>query len=350
MNFPKLKKFLQEKGEPGYRYNQIVSDVVSGRVNSYEDVFTIPKRLREELKEIVPLSSYSLKDIKISKDKKAYKALLKLFDGNLIETVLLNPKPELWSICISCQVGYAMNCSFCATGKMGFIRSMTTEEICDQILFWRQYIASNQLKIHISNIVYMGMGEPFANKEEVFESIRWSTDKNLYGFGQRHLSVSTSGIVPGIKEFTDTFPQVNLAISLHAPTNELRQELMPVAKTHPLDQLVTAMQYYIAKTNRQLFIEYILFEGKNDQDKHAVALGNLITDNFAKQKHLIHVNLIVYNPIQAELRAASQERVTRFKQILEQFRIAVTIRKSLGQEVEGACGQLSTASKKLPGI
>ncbi|MGI5828415.1 MAG: radical SAM protein [Patescibacteria group bacterium] len=181
-----------------------------------------------------------------------------------METVLLNPKPALWSVCISCQVGCGMGCTFCATGKMGFIRNMTAEEICDQILFWRQYIAKKKLPIRVTNIVYMGMGEPFANKEKVFESIRWLTDKNLYGFGQRHLSISTSGIVPGIREFADTFPQLNLAVSLHAPNDALRETLMPVARTYPLSELMKGLDYYVKKTNRQVFIEYILLKNIND--------------------------------------------------------------------------------------
>jgi adenine C2-methylase RlmN of 23S rRNA A2503 and tRNA A37 len=229
---------------------------------------------------------------------------------------------------------------------MGLKRNLTSEEICDQILFWRQYVSREKISIRISNIVYMGMGEPFANKVAVFESIRTLTDKEIYGFGQRHLSVSTAGIVPGIREFADTFSQVNLAVSLHAPNNSLRETLMPIAKSYPLDKLMDVLTYYVKKTNRQLFIEYILLKDINDRDKDAVGLGNLLQDSFSENMQLIHVNLIVYNATGTELEASSKERARRFEKILSQFKISASIRKNLGQEIQGACGQLSTKQQR----
>lgn len=343
MNFSALQSFLTTNNQPAYRYSQIVSDICSGRPQSYTDIFTIPKSLRDDLEKLIPLISVKKEKLLISKDKKSYKALLSLSDGNRIETVLLNPKPALWSVCLSTQVGCAMGCKFCATGQMSLTRNLTTEEITDQILFWKQYIAKNNLPIRISNLVYMGMGEPFANKENVFESIQILTDPKLFNLGSRHLSISTCGLPDGIKLLADKFPQVNLAISLHAPNQILREKLMPIAKQFPLDKLLNSLKYYLDKTNRQIFFEYILLSGENDSDKNALELGNLLINNFGNQLHLIHVNLIIYNPICTDaLQCVSipKSQIEKFKRILENFHIGVTIRKSLGQEIAGACGQL----------
>jgi 23S rRNA (adenine(2503)-C(2))-methyltransferase len=342
MDFKALNKFLTDKNQPKFRFSQIASDIVSGRPQSYLDIFTIPQQLRSELEQNLPLISVKEKNILISEDKKSYKALLELKDGNTIETVLLNPMPALWSVCLSTQVGCGMGCAFCATGQMGLKRNLSTEEITDQILFWKQYIAKNRLNIRISNIVYMGMGEPFINKEAVFESIEIFSSSSLYNIGNRKLSVSTCGITQVIEEFATRFPQVNLAISLHAPNQELREKIMPVAKIYPLENLMKQLKKYIQKTNRQLFIEYILLSNENDTDKHAIQLGNLISDYFTDKLHLIHINLIVYNPTNSNLQPTSKEQVQKFKRILENFKIGTTVRKNLGQEIKGACGQLAS--------
>ncbi|NMC36180.1 23S rRNA (adenine(2503)-C(2))-methyltransferase RlmN [Candidatus Beckwithbacteria bacterium] len=341
MDFQRLQQFLQDTGQPAYRFSQIVSDLVMNQTQRYDDIFTIPKSLREELVKAVPILSVKPIAVQISKNKDTYKALLELNDGKQIETVLMHPTSELWSVCLSCQVGCAMTCAFCATGKMGLTRNLRAEEICDQVLFWKHYLAQHKLSHRISNLVFMGMGEPFANWENVSASIIWLTDPKLYGFGQRHISVSTSGLVPGIKQFADTFSQVNLAISLHAPNDTLRSQLMPINKRYALAELISAMKYYLAKTNRQIFIEYLLLHEVNDSDKQAVELGNLLTDQFGDSKHLIHVNLIVYNQTDTDFKPATKDQAEHFAAILKEFRISASIRKSLGTDIAGACGQLS---------
>lgn len=341
MDFQKLKQFLTERQEPKYRYLQIVSEVVLARALKYEDMFIIPKKLRDELTDNIPIISVKSQNVLESRDKKSYKAILQLSDGNLIETVLISPKPKLWSVCLSCQVGCSMGCKFCATGKLGLTRNLTTEEICDQILFWKQYFTQKKLKIRINNIVYMGMGEPFVNKDNVFASIENFCQADLFGFGHRNLSVSTCGIIPVIKEFADKFPQLNLAISLHAPNQELRQKLMPIAEKYPLRKLIESIKYYLEKTNRQIFFEYILISGENDKDKDALELSQLLLDNFGNQKHLIHVNLINYNDTGDKFSASKDKQAEKFKKILEEAKISVSFRKSLGQEIKGACGQLA---------
>lgn len=345
MNFYTLQSFLIANNEPAYRYSQIVSDICSGRPQSYSDIFTIPKDLRQKLEKQVPLISATQDKLLISSDKKSYKALLTLSDGEKIETVLLNPKPSLWSVCISTQVGCGMGCKFCATGKMGLVRDLTVEEITDQILFWKQYIAKKNLKIRISNIVYMGMGEPFANQKNVFQSLLIFTDPKLFNIGSRHISISTCGLTERIKTFADKFPQVNLAISFHAPNQKLREKLMPIAKQYSLPKLIKSLKYYLDKTNRQIFLEYILLSSENDSDKHALELGNLLIKNFENKLHLIHINLIIYNPIDTDsdksrLVTTPKNQLKKFKRILDNFHISNTIRKSLGQEIKGACGQL----------
>ncbi|PIP53427.1 23S rRNA (adenine(2503)-C(2))-methyltransferase RlmN [Candidatus Beckwithbacteria bacterium CG23_combo_of_CG06-09_8_20_14_all_34_8] len=340
MDFNRLKLLLIENGEPQYRFSQIVSEVCSGKIDSFEQLFTIPQILRNKLSSSISLISLTKHTVNISSTKKAYKALLKLKDGNLIETVLLNPTPNLWSVCLSCQAGCAMGCAFCATGQQGLKRNLTSEEICDQILFWKQYINQNKLKIRISNVVYMGMGEPLLNQENVFESIRWLIDENLYVLGQRHISVSTCGIIPGIEAFTKQNWQVNLAISLHASNDKLRTQLMPIAKQYSLSQLLDCIKTYLVKTNRQIFIEYIMLYKVNDMDSCALELGNLCKQNFSNLMHLVHVNLIPYNSTGGEFVSSDAKQMGRFSSILNQFHINSTIRQSLGQDIFGACGQL----------
>lgn len=340
MDFTKLQLFLSDKKEPSYRFAQIVGEVASGRAGDYEQIFTIPRQLRQDLNQNIPIISVTCEQVLNSKTKKAHKALLKLTDGNLIETVLLNSAPSLWSVCLSCQVGCAMGCQFCATGSQGLTRNLTAEEITDQILFWRQYIFQNKLKIRISNIVYMGMGEPLLNTDSVFQSLNWLIDPILYGVGQRHISISSCGIIPQIADFAQKFPQINLAISLHAPDDQLRSQLMPVNRQYPLTQLMLVLQNYLKQSNRQLFFEYVMLKDVNDTDDHAIKLGNLLKDYFADMIQLIHVNLIPYNTTNDKFCGSSEIRIKHFERILKQQHIGTTIRKSLGQDIKGACGQL----------
>ncbi len=375
MNILKLEQFLQDNNLPKFRLGQIQKAIFQDSVSSFSDITTLSKDLREKMEKELKLLSFEVEKVLVAADGQSIKALLRLRtchpelvsgskvtaqsqipdqvrndnEGDLIETVLISPKPGIWSACISCQVGCAMGCRFCATGKMGFKRNLTAEEIADQVLFWKQYLKKNfhdiencKLEIEncdVKNIVYMGMGEPFNNWPEVSESIRNLTDEKLYGFGSRSLSVSTSGIVSGIEKMANEFPQVNLAISLHFASDEKRSHYMPVNKKDNLESLRKALQEYFQVTKRKVFLEYIMLDGVNDTALDARKLSEFIGSIGHTQ--LLHVNLIRYNTTSEQLVPSSKTRTQNFKMELEKYRISATIRKSLGEEIKAACGQLA---------
>jgi 23S rRNA (adenine(2503)-C(2))-methyltransferase len=343
MDTQKLEQFLVESGQPKFRLGQIQKAIFADGVASFSEITTLSKDLREKIAKEMQLLSFAVEKVLTAKDEQSIKALLKLEDGNLIETVLISPKPGTWSACISCQVGCAMGCRFCATGKMGFKRNLTAEEITDQVLFWRQYLRKNKIAGSFSNIVYMGMGEPFLNWENVSESIKNLTDAKLFGFGSRSLSVSTSGITEGIGKLAAEFPQVNLAISLHFASDEKRDRFMPVNKKDNLASLKKALQNYFQITNRKVFLEYIMLDGINDTALDAKLLSDFVYS--IGNTHLLHMNLIRYNTVASPpaggLKPSSKTRTQLFKQELEKHRVSATIRKSLGEEIQGACGQLA---------
>jgi len=344
MNYVNLEKILKGQGEPKFRLKQIKKAIFQDGVFSFSEISTISKELRESLGKETKILSFSWEKVLKARDGQSIKALLKLEDGNLIETVLISPKPGFWSACISSQVGCAMGCRFCATGKMGFIRNLTAEEITDQILFWKQYLKKSSTPIvqslKLTNVVYMGMGEPFLNWEEVRQSLKDLTNPELFGFGSRSISVSTSGIGEGIENFGKECPQINLAISLHFAGDKRRSEFMPVNNKYNLEKLKKALQKYFENSNRKVFIEYIMLENINDSQADALNLANYLKS--VGKTHLLHVNLIRYNTTSKNLKPSSGNATQKFKNYLFQNNISATIRKSLGEEVQGACGQLAT--------
>jgi 23S rRNA (adenine(2503)-C(2))-methyltransferase len=348
MQLEKLKKILTDNGEPKFRLSQIQKAIYQDGVSSFSEISTISKDLREKLEDGMKILSFDVEKVLVSKDKNSLKALLKLADGNKIESVLLSPIENKWSVCISSQVGCPLNCGFCATGKSGFQRNLTAEEITDQVLFWKQYLKKNfrliencKLKIenyNVNNIVFMGMGEPFLNWEEVKKSLRDLIDKDLFAFGSRSISVSTAGIPEGINSLVEEFPQINLAISLHFATDEKRNQFMPINKKYNLEEVKKALKDYFLKTKRQVFVEYVMLADINDSEEDAYALSTYLKSIGNRQ--LLHINLIAYNETGREFKASSGNKMHLFKEYLEKGGMSVTIRKSLGQEVEGACGQL----------
>lgn len=339
MDIKKLEQFLQENNLPSFRLGQIQKAIFADGAPSFAEITTLSKDLREKMEKELNLLSFEIEKVLTAKDGQSIKALLKLRSGDLIETVLISPKPGIWSACISCQVGCAMGCRFCATGKMGFKRDLTAEEITDQVLFWRQYLKKNNIEGSFSNIVYMGMGEPFNNWENVSQSLKILTDEKLFGFGSRSLSVSTSGIAKGIERMANEFPQVNLAISLHFASDEKRDRFMPVNKKDNLENLRQALKKYFTITNRKVFLEYIMLDGINDTALDARLLSDFVYS--IGNTHLLHMNLIRYNMTSEDLKPSSKTRTQLFKQELEKHRVNATIRKSLGEEIEAACGQLA---------
>lgn len=343
MDIEKLEKLLKTRGDPAFRLNQIKKAIFQDGIFSFSEISTLSKELREFLEKEIRVLSFNQEKILKAHNGQSIKTLLKLQDGNLIETVLISPKPGLWSACISCQVGCAMGCRFCATGEMGFIRNLTAEEITDQVLFWIQYLKKNYkpktTNQKLTNIVYMGMGEPFQNWEEVKQSLKDLTNSDLFGFGSRNISVSTSGIGEGIENFAREFPQVNLAISLHFASDENRGKFMPVNKKYNLENLKKSLQKYFENSSRKVFIEYIMLEGINDSREDALDLANYLKSIGKTQ--LLHVNLIRYNPTSENLSPSSGNTTQKFKNYLLKNNINATIRKSLGSEIQGACGQLA---------
>lgn len=349
MDLVGLEKILEKQNQPKFRLKQILKAIYQDGFDSFLEIKSLPKDLAGVLDKEIEILPFKLE--KISKSDNSFKALLTLKDGSLIETVLISPKPGDWSACISCQVGCAMGCKFCATGQMGFKRNLSAEEIYSQVLFWRQYL--NQLRItdfglkikdfrknlQLTNIVYMGMGEPFLNWDNVTQSLKTLLDKSLFGFGARSISVSTAGVCDGIEKLAKEFPQVNLAISLHFANDKKRSEFMPVNKKYNIFDLQKSIQNYLKITKRKVFIEYLMLDGVNDSQKDAEDLVELIKS--MEGNYLLHVNLIQYNATSDIFKSSSKNKIYEFKEYLEKNGINVTIRKSLGQEIKAACGQLA---------
>lgn len=353
MNLVKLEKFLRDSGQPKFRLEQIKKAIYEDGASSFLEISTIPKDLRELLNKEMKILSFEVEKILVSKDKRSIKALLKISchserrakdpEYYRIETVLLSPKPGVWTACISSQSGCPLGCAFCATGKGGFKRDFTAEEITDQILFWKTYIR-NIKNSTISNIVYMGMGEPLLNWENVKKSLDDFTNPKLLNFGSRSISISTVGVKGGIEKYLEDFPQVNLAISLHFADSVMRSKYMPANRTYDLENIRKDLKKYFEKSKRKIFIEYIMFEGINDGLEDARKLEEYLKSigNF----YLLHVNLISYNSEHKKcdkslFKASPKEKILKFRNYLLRNNINTTIRKSLGSEIQGACGQLA---------
>ena len=349
MDIQKIEQILKDNNQPKFRLEQIQKAIYKDGVSTWAEITTIPKYLREILEKEMKVLSFEMEKALVAKDGQSIKALLKLSDGNRIETVLLSPRKDTWTACISSQVGCPLGCAFCATGKGGFKRNLTAEEITDQVLFWRQYLklrtTNQELKTenNVSNIVFMGMGEPFLNWEEVKKSVEDLINPKMFEIGLRSISISTAGVSGGIEKFLEEFPQVNLAISLHFADNEMRSKYMPANKAYDLEKIRETLKNYFKKSKRKIFIEYIMFDGLNNNIEDAKKLTEYL--NSIGNSYLLHVNLISYNDSPAgelgEFKSSSGNKIEKFKSYLLQNKINVTVRKSLGQEIQGACGQLA---------
>jgi len=331
MNLEKLEKIFQS--EKPFRLKQARQAIFRDLIESWDEATTLPLALREQLKKEVPLEIKA--ELSISSDGKTSKALIRLVDGEELEAVLMK-HDERNTICVSSQVGCPLGCVFCATGQMGFVRNLAAEEIIEQVLFWSRYLKKE--KERVNNVVFMGMGEPFLNYDNVFEAVKILNDDNLLGIGARHISISTVGVAEGIERMACDMPQINLAISLHAPNDELRQKLMPIDRKYPLSVIIAAGKDYVAKTNRKLMFEYIMIKDINDSEEQARELSRLLDDR------LFFVNLIAYNP--TGIFAPSEPvQIKKFKDILMKAGIQALERYRFGQGIKGACGQLAGARK-----
>ena len=330
--FDALRDRVIEFGEPAYRAEQIWQGVYRDLATSYDEITTLPSGLRGRLEERLSFALPTAEDVRESPDRRTRKTLLRLADGEHIETVSMD-YDERRTVCVSTQAGCAMNCRICATGRGGFTRDLTVGEIVAQVLHVARDL--KQEEKHLTNAVYMGMGEPFANYDATLASIRTLNDRRGFALGARSFTVSTVGIVPGIERFSGENLQVNLAVSLHAANDRLRDRLLPINRTHPIGPLIRACRQYVERTNRRITFEVALIDSVNDSFAHARELADLL------RGLLCHVNLIPFNPVpELDWRRSPDERVHEFSRVLEGRGIPVTIRVSRGMEIQAGCGQL----------
>lgn len=331
MDLDKLKNIL--KDEPKFRLDQINQAVFKHFISTWDEMSNIPNNLKEKLRKELPIEIEG--EIFPSKDGKTFKALITFFDGAKIEAVLMKNQDGRNSLCVSSQVGCAGACAFCATGKMGFRRNLSSGEMIDQFLFFSRYLRNNfSEEEKITNVIFMGMGEPFLNYDEVMNAVHILNSEELIGLGARNISISTAGIISGIEKFSEEKEQINLAISLHAPNDEIRSKLMPINKEYNIAKLLKAVDRYITGKNRKVMFEYLLIAGINDSEENAKELAIIM------KKPLYMVNLIAYNPT-GSFNPSSKENIVKFKRILTRAGVNVTVRKSFGGDIQAACGQLA---------
>ncbi len=339
-----IESFLTELGEPSYRADQIWQGLYKQYWNTPDEFTNLPKSLRAQLDKILrfePLQPVKYLD---SSDGQTRKTLFQLHDNRLIEAVLMKYDPSTHkgqgrrTLCISSQAGCAMGCVFCATGQMGFMRNLTSGEIVAQVMYYARML--NAEDESVTNIVLMGMGEPFHNYEEVMAAIDRLNDPDGYNFGARRFTISTVGLVPAIRRFADEKRQVNLAISLHAAEDDERSAIMPVNKKYGIGELLNACHYYVDQTSRRITFEWALISGVNDTEEVAHKLA-------ARLKGLMcHVNAIPLNPTEGyQGRATDRQSAARFKETLERAGIPCTIRMRRGIDIQAGCGQLAGSAE-----
>ena len=328
--FPEeIKSWLERRTAP-FRAGQIFSWLHRHAVGSFAEMTNLPKDTIAELERAFG-SPWPLKPVTVRTSADGTeKYLFALEDQATVETVLI-PEEKRHTLCISTQVGCAMNCSFCATGQSGFVRNLSAAEITAQVLWVQNRLKARQQSI--SNLVYMGMGEPLANYEAVLRSVRLLNHEQGVNLGARRITISTCGLAPQIRELAEEDLQVNLAVSLHAVTDAERSQVMPVNRRFPLAELFAACHYYTERTGRRISYEYALISGFNDSAEQARSLGRLL------KGRLCHVNLIPINPAAGQKRPA-ERRVMEFARILAAEHIPVSIRKERGSDMDAACGQL----------
>ena len=336
MDFKILDKILS--GERPYRLKQVNKAIFKDLLTDWDDATNLPLELRSVLSRQFPLSIDSR--IIDSKESDSVKAIIKLNGDMLIETVLMQHKTGRNTVCVSSQIGCALDCLFCQTGKLGYRRNLEPSEIIMQVLFFQRYLKARGSPI--SNIVFMGMGEPFLNYDNVLEAVRIINDHEKFEIGARHLSISTAGLPEKIRLFADEKIQVNLAVSLNAPNDELRSRIMPLNLKYKIPELMESVKHYIKKTNRKVMFEYVLIDGLNDSDEIAKELVDLL------KGILCLVNLIPYNG-GLPLKSPSKSRISAFKKILLENGLNVTQRSRFGADIKSACGQLVFGEKRSEG-
>ncbi len=324
-----LRKAVYEMGEKSFRADQIYDWIHVKLVRGFDEMTNISRSFREECKERFSFTDLEAVRVQKSKLDQTQKFLFRLEDGNLVESVLM-PYKHGNSVCISSQVGCRMGCAFCASTLDGLTRNLKASEMLDQI-----YRITKITGERVSNVVVMGTGEPLDNYDNLIRFIKLLTDEHGLHISQRNVTVSTCGLVPGILKLAKEGMQITLALSLHAATDEKRQKLMPIAKTYSIEELMEAVDVYFQETGRRITFEYSLVAGVNDTYEDAKRLSELAG------KRNCHINLIPVNPIkERNFRRPDKEYVASFKNKLEKYGINVTIRREMGKDIDGACGQL----------
>lgn len=357
LTLPQMQQWLVERGEPPFRAKQLYSWLYQRLVTDFSAMSNLPQELRTRIEQEACIGPMVVRSELHSKDDRTRKILLELSDGKLIESVLMLYPPigessARATVCVSTQAGCAFGCTFCATGQMGFDRHLTAGEIVAQVLFFARELRDAPWSAkglpgsapidHITNIVLMGMGEPLHNYDNVMQALRILNDPNGFNLGARHMTVSTVGLVPAIRKLSKEPLQVNLAISLHAPTDELRNQTMPINRKYPLEELLAACKDYIAATGRQVTFEYVLLAGVNDTATYAHRLGELL----APLKQFAHVNCIPVNATSADYKSPSGEAIRAFRSILFEHGVSNSVRAERGDDIAAACGQLRTRFEK----
>jgi 23S rRNA (adenine2503-C2)-methyltransferase len=338
LSYVQQNQLIESMGEPTYRAKQLRKWVYQNLALSYDEMTDLPSNLREKLKNEIKLHSLGL--IKsITGGDGTVKVLFKLHDWNTVESALMyydtDRGGERHTVCVSTQVGCAVGCAFCATGQQGFRRNLTSGEIIDQVLHFARYLRDNDKSERVSNVVFMGMGEPLANYTNLWQAIETLNSPKAFGLGARNITISTAGLVPQIIQLAKEKLQVGLAVSLHASDNGLRNKLVPLNRKYPLEELIPACSEYSRLTGRRLSFEYTLFEGINDSIEQARSLAELI------RRLKCHVNLIPANPTNTKMyQPPSRKTILAFEDELKQRHINVTLRERRGQDIDAGCGQL----------
>ena len=327
MDLTRLETTLRERGEPAYRASQVWEWTARGAAG-YSAMTNLPRALRDELEATVPFSTLIVETQRESRDG-TLKTLFRTHDGHPVEAVLMRYRDGRRSLCLSSQSGCPLTCTFCATGQMAFGRNLTASEILDQALHFRR-------ATEVDHAVFMGMGEPMLNLDEVLGAARRLPQ---LGITYRRTTISTVGWLPGLTRFVDEVDEpIRLALSLHAPTDELRSAIMPVNERYPLDDVIAECRRHAAGVNRRVFVEYVMLAGVNDSVEHARSLGDLLGPDDFK------VNLIPYNPT-GMYDGSSRAAIAAFRAQLERAHVPVTVRLTRGRDIAAACGQLATAPK-----
>ena len=333
----RILELLESHGHKKFRYTQLENAIYKNLITDFDAMETLPREIRELLRENCFFSSLTLHSEKTDPEWQTTKFLFETHDGKMIEAVIMRHLSGRNTLCVSSQAGCPMACSFCATGKLWLIRNLEFYEIIDQIMWAVHQLAREDRKLR--NIVYMGMGEPLLNYKEVSDSIHIACHQKKLDLSNRRITVSTCGIAPRIIDFARDFPQVSLAISLHAPNDEARKRIMPVENTYPIDVLMAAIDEYTKITNKRVFYEYIMINGVTDRLEYARELGELL------ERRLAHVNFIPYNPGEGTssdgFLPTSKIIIKKFQDTLEQYGIPSTVRHTMGDDIDAACGQLA---------